>query len=82
LPSAREKVLGKEVFVVTLFAEPSLPSLCRVFLRLRRVLQALGEAIDSGSDHFIPQIKHTTRVKNVNQTNATSPYATSVIISG
>jgi hypothetical protein len=27
-----------------------LPSLlCRVFLRLRRVLQALGEEIDSGS---------------------------------
>jgi hypothetical protein len=25
-------------------------SLCRVFLRLRRVLQALGKAIDSGSD--------------------------------
>jgi hypothetical protein len=26
LPSAREKVLGKEGFVDTLFAEPSLPS--------------------------------------------------------
>jgi hypothetical protein len=26
LPSAREKVLGKEVFVDALFAEPSLPS--------------------------------------------------------
>jgi hypothetical protein len=64
LPSAREKVLGKEVFADALFAEPSLPSvtlgkafaecytrqsLCRVFLRLRRVLQALDKAIDSGS---------------------------------
>jgi hypothetical protein len=30
-----------------------LPSLlCRVFLRLRRVLQALGEAIDSGSNFY------------------------------
>jgi hypothetical protein len=64
LPSAREKVLGKEVFADALFAEPSLPSvtlgkafaecytrqsLCRVFLRLRRVLPALGEEVDSGS---------------------------------
>jgi hypothetical protein len=31
-----------------------LPSLlCRVFLRLRRVLPALGEAIDSGSDGLV-----------------------------
>jgi hypothetical protein len=65
LPSAREKALGKEGFADALFAEPSLPSvtldkafaecntrqrLCRVFLRLRRVLQALGKAIDSGSE--------------------------------
>jgi hypothetical protein len=65
LPSAREKALGKEGFADALFAKPSLPSatlgkafaechtrqsLCRVFLRLRRVLQALGKAIDSGSD--------------------------------
>jgi hypothetical protein len=66
LPSAREKALGKEGFADALFAEPSLPSvtlgkafaechtrqsLCRVFLRFRRVLQALGKAIDSGSDY-------------------------------
>jgi hypothetical protein len=50
LPSAREKVLDKEVFADALFAECyTRQSLCRVFLRLRRVLQALDEAIDSGS---------------------------------
>jgi hypothetical protein len=59
LPSAREKTLGKEGFADALFAEPSLPSvtlgkrLCRVFLRLRRVLQALGEAIDSCSEYSL-----------------------------
>jgi hypothetical protein len=62
LSSAREKVLGKEGFVDALCAEPSLlsvtlgkafaecdtrQSLCRVFLRLCRVLQA---AVDSGSE--------------------------------
>jgi hypothetical protein len=58
LPSAREKALGKERFADALFAEPFLPnvthdtrqSLYRVFLRLRRVLEALGKAIDSGSE--------------------------------
>jgi hypothetical protein len=65
LPSAREKVLGKEGFADALFTEPSLPSvtlgkafaecdtrqsLCRVFLRLCRVLWALGKALVSGSD--------------------------------
>jgi hypothetical protein len=50
LPSAREKVLGKEVFADALFAECyTRQSLCRVFLRLRRVLPALGEDVDSGS---------------------------------
>jgi hypothetical protein len=45
LPSAREKVLGKEGFADALCAEPSLPSV----LRLCRVLQALGKAVDSVS---------------------------------
>jgi hypothetical protein len=46
LPSAREKTLGKEGFADALCAEPS----CRVFLRLCRVLRALGKACESGSD--------------------------------
>jgi hypothetical protein len=62
LPSAREKVLGKEAFADALFVGPSLPSatlgkvfaecgtLCRVFLRLCRVLRALGKTLVSGSD--------------------------------
>jgi hypothetical protein len=50
LPSDREKALGKEGFADVLFAEcHTRQSLCRVFLRLCRVLQALGKAIDSGS---------------------------------
>jgi hypothetical protein len=64
LLSAREKAPGKEGFADALFAEPSLPSatfgkafaecdtrqsLCRVFLRLCRVLRALGKAPVSGS---------------------------------
>jgi hypothetical protein len=56
LPSAREKALDKECFADALFAEPffaechTRQSLCRVFLRLRRVLRSLGKAIDSGSE--------------------------------
>jgi hypothetical protein len=60
LPSAREKVLGKEGFADVMCTEPSLPSTtlgksfaecfyCRVFFRLYRVFQALGKAVDSGS---------------------------------
>jgi hypothetical protein len=46
LPSAREKVLGKEGF-----AECDIRQrLGRVFLSLCRVLRALGKACDSGSD--------------------------------
>jgi hypothetical protein len=53
LPSAREKVLGKVGFVdalCVLFAEcDTRQKLYRVFLRLYRVLQSLGKAVDSGS---------------------------------
>jgi hypothetical protein len=50
LPSAREKVLGKEGFADALCAEcDTRQSRCRLFLRLCRVLQALSKAIDSGS---------------------------------
>jgi hypothetical protein len=49
LPSAREKLLGKDGFADALYVEPSLP-ICRVFLRFCRVLRALGKADDSGSD--------------------------------
>jgi hypothetical protein len=48
LPSAAWKTLGKD----NLFAEcHTRQSFCRVFLRLRRVLQTLVKAIDSGSEN-------------------------------
>jgi hypothetical protein len=58
LPSAREKALGKEGFADALcrafFAEcDTRQSLCRVFLRLCRVLRALGKAHVSGSVYII-----------------------------
>jgi hypothetical protein len=49
VPSARQKALGKEGFADALFAEPSLPSV----LRLHRVLQTLGKAIDFGSESTV-----------------------------
>jgi hypothetical protein len=55
LPSAREKVLGKDGYADALYDEPSLPSatlgkaFAEWFLRLCRVLQALSKAVGSGS---------------------------------
>jgi hypothetical protein len=55
LPSAREKVLGKEAFADVLFVEPSLPSatlgkdFAECFSGFCRVLQALDKAPDSAS---------------------------------
>jgi hypothetical protein len=59
LPSAREQVLGKEGFCRctvcrALFAEcDTQQSLCRVFLRLCQVLQALGKVVGSGSVSYL-----------------------------
>jgi hypothetical protein len=74
VPSAREKVLGKEGFADVLFAEPSLPSAtlgkacAECFFRLCRVLQALGKAVDSGSDMSLDeenyQKTHLTKSSN------------------
>jgi hypothetical protein len=56
LPSARDKVLGKEGFADALVAEPSLPSttldkdFAEFFLWICRVLRALGKAPVSGSE--------------------------------
>jgi hypothetical protein len=48
--SIRQRSLCRCTVYRAFFAECyTRQSLCRVFLRLRRVLQALGEAIDSGS---------------------------------
>jgi hypothetical protein len=48
--STRQRRLCRCTVCRAFFAECNTrQSLCRVFLRLRRVLQALGEAIDSGS---------------------------------
>jgi hypothetical protein len=53
--STRQRRLCRCTVCRAFFAECyTRQSLCRVFLRLRRVLQALGEAIDSGSVYVIP----------------------------
>jgi hypothetical protein len=49
--STRQRSLCRCTVCRAFFAECyTRQSLCRVFLRLHRVLQALGEAIDSGSE--------------------------------
>jgi hypothetical protein len=54
--STRQRSLCRCTVCRAFFAEcHTRQSLCRVFLRLRRVLQALGEAIDSGS---VPSTLH------------------------
>jgi hypothetical protein len=53
--STRQRSLCRCTVYRALFAECyTRQSLCRVFLRLRRVLPALGEAIDSGSATCTP----------------------------
>jgi hypothetical protein len=76
LSSAREKVLGKDDFADALYVEPSLlsatldkafaecdtrQSLCRVFLRLCQVLQALSKGGDSGSVRW--KLVHVMKLK-------------------
>jgi hypothetical protein len=55
IKSTRQRSLCRCSLCRVFFAEcDTRQSLCRVFLRLRRVLQALGKAIDSGSDTLSP----------------------------